>query len=343
MAVVPPLWGFRRRWLQPAWVLLALAVLAVLALLAGPRLALALAPRYSVQVVVDGRHQATFETRSRTVAEALAGAGIGLSPADQVTPERDRLLATVPGGKVHIRRAQLLKVEADGLTRTGYSAATGISAALAELGVTLGELDRVQVHSPSAGVLDVKVVRVRHEVALETEEVPFETVKRAVDHLPEGTIEELQAGVPGRIERTLRHTYEDGQLTATEVVSETRVQEPVPRILAYGTAGTVARGGEVYRYRQVLEMRATAYSPGDGYTPGRYTATGILAQRGVAAVDPAVIPLGTRLYVDGYGPALAADTGGAIKGHRIDLAFDTPEEARQYGVQYVKVYILDTP
>lgn len=72
-----------------------------------------------------------------------------------------------------------------------------------------------------------------------------------------------------------------------------------------------------------------------------HTATGMKAQHGVVAVDPSVIPLGTRLYVEGYGNAIAADTGSAIKGNRIDLCFDTLSECNKYGRRTVKVEILD--
>ena len=70
------------------------------------------------------------------------------------------------------------------------------------------------------------------------------------------------------------------------------------------------------------------------------TATGIPAAKGVIAADPRVIPLGTRVYVDGYGEAIAADVGSAIKGNRIDVCFDTHEEAWSWGVKQTKVYIL---
>ena len=72
-----------------------------------------------------------------------------------------------------------------------------------------------------------------------------------------------------------------------------------------------------------------------------YTYTGVLAEKGVIAVDPSVIPLGTKVYVEGYGFASCEDTGGAIKGKKIDLCFNTVEECYQWGVQSVKLYILD--
>ena len=95
-----------------------------------------------------------------------------------------------------------------------------------------------------------------------------------------------------------------------------------------------------HRTGRFLTMVATGYSPQE---PGLndHTATGMKAQHGVVAVDPSVIPLGTRLYVEGYGNAIAADTGSAIKGNRIDLCFDTLSECNKYGRRTVKVEILD--
>jgi 3D (Asp-Asp-Asp) domain-containing protein len=84
-----------------------------------------------------------------------------------------------------------------------------------------------------------------------------------------------------------------------------------------------------------LDMIATAYS-----MPGQYTYSGRIFQRGVVAIDPRVVPLGTRLYIDGYGEALAGDTGGDILGWRIDLAMDTIPEAMRFGVQPVAVFIM---
>lgn len=92
-------------------------------------------------------------------------------------------------------------------------------------------------------------------------------------------------------------------------------------------------------YADVLTMEATAYLPTDGDGYG-ITATGIPATYGVAAVDPYVIPLGTRLYIPGYGEAIAADTGGAIIGYRIDLCMESYDECMQFGRRNVTVYIL---
>ena len=87
-------------------------------------------------------------------------------------------------------------------------------------------------------------------------------------------------------------------------------------------------------------MEATAYLPTDG-SPEGLTAMGIPAARGVVAVDPRVIPLGSRVYIPGYGIAIAADTGGAIRGERIDLCMETYSECMNFGRRDVQVYVLD--
>lgn len=97
---------------------------------------------------------------------------------------------------------------------------------------------------------------------------------------------------------------------------------------------------EGFNYRAVMSMEATAYLPSDGGGSG-ITAMGIPATYGVVAVDPGIIPLGSRLYIPGYGEAVAADTGGAIYGYRIDLCMESYSEAMNFGRRTVTVYLLD--
>lgn len=101
--------------------------------------------------------------------------------------------------------------------------------------------------------------------------------------------------------------------------------------------------GAPENYRQALNMTATAYAPGplDNGKWGNLTYMGGTVKKGVAAVDPNIIPMGTRLWVEGYGEAIAEDQGSAIKGNRIDLAFNNRTEALDYGIQKVKVYVLN--
>ena len=91
---------------------------------------------------------------------------------------------------------------------------------------------------------------------------------------------------------------------------------------------------------RVVRVEATAYS---SMEPGMsaYTATGTLCRYGVIATDPSFIPLGTRVYIPGYGYAVAEDTGGAIIGNKIDVAFDSVGECYEFGRQWIDLYILE--
>ena len=124
---------------------------------------------------------------------------------------------------------------------------------------------------------------------------------------------------------------------------ENYVQEPGSRIPVGRQLG-LARGYEVMPLStfsvsssEGTWMESTAYS---AYETSGITATGEAVRHGIAAVDPNMIPLGSKLYVEGYGHALAADVGGAIQGNRIDLGFDSYQEALDWGRRDVKVHVL---
>ncbi|PKM78497.1 MAG: hypothetical protein CVU90_01805 [Firmicutes bacterium HGW-Firmicutes-15] len=109
------------------------------------------------------------------------------------------------------------------------------------------------------------------------------------------------------------------------------------------TGSAVSRGAADSRGGEVINMVATGYdSSWESNYPfyGQPSYIGLPLERGIVAVDPKVIPMGTRLYVEGYGDAIAADQGGAIKGNRIDLYFDSRQEAMNWGMRTVKVTIL---
>lgn len=91
---------------------------------------------------------------------------------------------------------------------------------------------------------------------------------------------------------------------------------------------------------RALYVSATGYSafdPGNG----NRTATGTMVRRGVIAVDPSVIPLGTRVFIPGYGEAVAEDIGSGIHGNRIDVAFDSHAEALMFGRQNIEIFIME--
>jgi 3D (Asp-Asp-Asp) domain-containing protein len=176
------------------------------------------------------------------------------------------------------------------------------------------------------------------------ESIPYTTLRKSSSELRSGTSKTVQAGKNGEKQVTYK-VYSNGDAEVRrEAVSSSVIRKPVQEIVKVGTASHkpfASRSG-YFSGGKVFSMVATGYSPCPSENGGHTrTAIGLKVGHGVVAVDPKYIPLGTRLYVEGYGYAIAADTGGAIKGNRIDLGHDTRREAHRVGRRTVKVRILD--
>lgn len=178
------------------------------------------------------------------------------------------------------------------------------------------------------------------EIRVERKEIPSAVEYAFSREVGPGRLVKISDGKPGSVVRTYKITI-DGNKRQKELVKEERI-EPVPTRYLMGRNRYVSDRG-LYRRGRVLVMEASAYPPNPrrpySSTPSR-TASGHAAGFGLAAVDPRVIPLGTPLYVEGYGFALAADTGGAIKGNRIDLCMSSHAACVAFGRRQVKVHIL---
>lgn len=294
----------------------------------------------SLELSWDGQLDRVVTT-ARTVAELLAERGIAVGPYDLVVPSLDTTLQD--GMRVTVFRAIPVKVTADGVTREVPVVGRVVADALARAGVAVGAKDRVvpglwEALRPGD---HVRVVRVREEVAVRRQVIPHRVVERVIPgHLGQPA-RVLQTGQDGVVEHVYRLVFEDGKLVRKEKVSTRLLQQPRPRVVRIGKGYIPSRG--LLATRPFFLMVATAYAPHHGRGVDGVTATGLPARRGVVAVDPRVIPLGAVVYVEGYGVALAADTGGAIRGNRLDVCFDTAREAYRWGRRTVRVYILQTP
>ena len=186
-------------------------------------------------------------------------------------------------------------------------------------------------------MMSISLEAITEKTVSTSKEIPFQTVERQVKTLPYGEKRVVQEGQNGTASITSKEIYEGSKLTETVLVEEKVVKAPVDRIVEVGMKQNIIDG---HTYSKAISVNATAYTPYDAGCNG-ITATGMRAGKGVVAVDPRVIPLGSKVYVPGYGVAIAADTGGAIKGNRLDVCYNTLSEAYGWGRKNVTVYVLE--
>ncbi|MFZ5353829.1 MAG: 3D domain-containing protein [Bacillota bacterium] len=298
---------------------------------------------------IDG--QKNISTFKSTVGEVLKENNIQLAPFDKVNEKMDAKLKD--GTQINISRANMIIIKTNELSKFLFTTAKDVKAALMEAEMYIGELDRVEpsLETAIAGDTTIKVVRVSEEIFDETVEIPFVEQIVRNDKLDKGQSKLVQKGQKGQKQISTKITYEDGKEVDRQVIGEKILKQAVNRITEEGTRTTlVTSRGQTYTFVKSMVMSATAYdatfeSCGKHEDDPYYgiTASGLRVRPGIVAVDPKVIPLGTWLYVEGYGEALAADTGGAIKGNKIDLYFESPDDVRKFGRKKLKVYILDKP
>jgi len=181
------------------------------------------------------------------------------------------------------------------------------------------------------------------EIRVERKEIPS-AVEYVFSRLVRpGRLEKIQVGKPGQVIRTYRVTLSHGRLVSKELVKQERI-EPTPTQFAMAQSGEEP-SRHMFSRSRVLNMVATAYPPNPYHPWSRvrsHTASGRPARFGLVATDTRVVPLGAMLFVEGYGFAVAADRGSAIKGNRIDLCMETVAQCRAFGRRKVRVHVLQT-
>lgn len=290
----------------------------------------------SITLEVDGEYKEIKWFFARDVADVLSQQEINLGELDKVEPALDSKLKK--GMHIEVFRAFPVSIIADGEIREIKTTAIEISEAIRLAGFDLGEKDIVKtIPTPyTTPQQEIEVIRVAQEELQIEEEIPF-----IVERVPDTTLEKgisktLSTGSNGLAKNTVIVTYHNGE-EAKRVVSNSEViKEPQNRVVSMGTITSVSRGTQRINFREAKYMEATAYTH-----TGNRTASGVYPQVGMVAVDTRLIPMGTQLYIEGYGFAHAADTGGAIKGDKIDLFMESKSQCLSFGRRTVKVYILD--
>ncbi|MGA3602107.1 ubiquitin-like domain-containing protein [Lysinibacillus agricola] len=302
-----------------------------------------------VTISVDGNQSKVWTTETQ-VKDILKEANIEVSEHDALAQGLDTEVGA--DNKIDIQKAFQVTL-VDGVNkRQVWSTSTTVANFLKQQGIQLNEFDRVEnnlkdVITPGS---KITVVRVEKVIDVVEDSLDFAIEKKQDASLQKGKQKVVTAGQEGVITRTYEVVKENGKVVAKNLQSEKVVKEPKKQVVAVGTksvvasAATVSRGSKEPASGKEFYVTATAYTPYCNGCSGT-SATGIDLRSSsglkVIAVDPSVIKLGSKVWVEGYGTAIAGDTGGAIKGNKIDILVQTEAQASNWGVRKVRIKVLN--
>jgi resuscitation-promoting factor RpfB len=322
----------------------------------GTQEALITTRQYAVPFTVheDG-FASTYESAHITVGQALAGQGVRVSEGDRVSPPPESELA--PGAHIYVQHAVGVRLVLAGVEHEIKTRSQSVADVLSEAGIQLEPMDGVtpEPTKPVSAGMTITVTTVRDLVEVVEEPIEYESLIQYDAELPDGERILSEGGEYGWIRREYNVRQVNGEETQRELVSES-YYPPTNEVVTVGTyvAPVVSAGPAVTPTPAVAAAVATPQAaPGCARTLNVYatwytassaggsgvTATGTGVYKGIVAVDPTVIPLGTRMYIPGYGYGTAADTGGGIKGDIIDLGYG-PDDAKDWRSRRLDICIL---
>lgn len=308
-------------------------------------------------VITDGDRVVVHTSSATDPAAVLTEAGLALGEDDTYT--------TQPGigmSEITIQRSQLVTVNNRGEIFEVSSTEDTVGQLLKQLNIAVEDMTvSVPLDAETYDGMQIVVSQTIHSTETYTTSIPSKIIYCADASLPAGIEEVITQGADGQLLCTADVVYVNGQEVSRTVLEKTVVQQPVDTVVAVGTAieargvqeqlpviedGTITLPtGEVLTYNRTYRVLATAYTHTDEGCDF-ITATGTTVRIGTVAVDPSIIPYGTRMFIvsdDGayiYGVATAEDCGGGIKGDRIDLYYPTYEECMAFGRRPCTIYFL---
>lgn len=288
----------------------------------------------------------TISLAKGTVEEALNRTGITLAENQSVTPS----LNTVITGdmNIYVYNSKNIKLTTNGTEMTVKAPEGTVENALNILGYEITDDDILNVDKNAQIEDDMKITlkKVTYVDEKSTKKISYKTVEKDSDDIMTGESEVSQKGVDGEKEVTKRCKYIDGKYDSTKVIDEKVTKEPVDKIVLNGTkrGTTTDSSGAPVSYSYMVSGSGTAYTA----APGALTATGVPVYEGGVAVNPAIIPYGSKLYIEAadgshvYGYATAVDTGGALMDGSaiVDLFYFSYDDCVSFGRRDVNVYVL---
>ena len=297
-------------------------------------------------------------TRKATVEEFLEENNVELGENDLIN--KDLSAEIVDNDILIVKRGRVIELSADGKVEIVTVTRSTVGEVLEELKIVLDEDDIVNPDAQTRieNGLSITVDRIETQEVSETQKIEFNTKKVNDKTLAKGKTKVSVEGKNGEKTITYLVKKKNGEIVSKDVIKEEITKKAVDKVVKVGTkvvkkskqsSTTNVKSDKNFSYSKKLTMTATAYDS-SAQSNGGYTKTayGLTPQFGVVAVDPKVIPLGTKLYVESsdggkswvYGHCIAGDTGGAIKGNKIDLCFNTRSECKKFGRRTATVYVL---
>ncbi|HFK0129038.1 TPA: resuscitation-promoting factor [Listeria monocytogenes] len=313
-------------------------------------------PARQITINDNGTKKDVWSTKAN-VADLLKDENITTRPQDVLNVALDTKLKN--GLEVNINRAIQLSLQNGAKKDTVWTTKTKVSDLLAEKNIKLDQDDRVSPAKDSnlKEKMTVEVTYVNSKAEKKNEQVKFETVYKEDDSLNKGVEKVVQEGKNGKKVVEYKVTFENGKEKKRDVIKENVTSNKTDKVVVRGTkekvvatpvsnvstssatssssssASSTPSGGKTYK------MESTAYSSGGTTAYG----INLSANPGlkVIAVDPRIIPLGSKVWVEGYGEAIAGDTGGAIKGNIVDVYFPNESQCYSWGRRMVTVKVLN--
>lgn len=304
-----------------------------------------------VQLTVNDEKR-TIRTTAKTVEEFIKEQRIELTEHDKMNASLHTKISD--NLKLNIDKAIQITLNVGDKEQQVWSTSTTVADFLKEQKVQVNELDKVepQIHQTLSANDVVIVTRVEKVTDVVEEPVAFSVVTKNDGNISKGKQEVIEPGAEGTVAKHFEVIMENGKEVSRKLIKEETKKESQDRVVAIGSkadpkpvsnrAETVSRSNDsVAKEFYVTSTAYTAYCNG---CSGK-TATGVNLRENpnakVIAVDPSIIPLGSKVYVEGYGYAVASDTGGAIKGNKIDVFFSDKGAAYRWGRKQVKIKVLN--
>jgi len=299
--------------------------------------------------VAMGDERRTIWTTADTVKELIQQEDIDVTEHDRIEPALDTVIKNDLSLTIDKAFQITLNVGEEEKQHV-WTTSTTVADFLKNQDVQLNELDKVKpaLTDELTEKSNVTVTRIEKVTDVVEEPIAFNVVEKKDDNIEKGVQKVINSGKEGKQEKHYEVTIENGQEVTRKLLKTETVQKSEDRVVALGTkvvqtSTTVASRGNDSVSKEFY-VNSTAYTANCNGCSGT-TATGVNLKANpnakVIAVDPSVIPLGTKVYVEGYGYAVAADTGSAIKGNKIDVFLSSKSAAYRWGSKRVKIKILE--